>query len=239
MTAPRSLPDPIVVCPLEYERRSLERAGVGRLSELDCCGPGAERLGAWAERLGGGERVVILAGLAGALHSKRPAGTAWQVTGVHDAQRDEPWVPTFDLAGRADGQERCVVTSTTGTVLGPVAKERLAGQTGADLVDLESVVFARAATRLGWRWGIVRGVSDGVDEALPGLIDRWIDERGRSRPGAVALALLRRPGWMPGVIRLAGQSRSAMRAVAARVVEILERGGVDGTANGRGSHGLT
>ena len=200
----------IVVCPLEFERRLLVRAGVGRLCELACCGPGAERVRRWASgRTPSG--AVFLCGLAGALSDRFVVGTACAVAAVLGE----------------DGQTRPSITESAGAVVScpastlttPAAKRAWAERSGADLVDLESAAFARIAATNGWDWGIVRGVSDGPDTTLPGDIDTWVDGRGRPRPGRVLRAVL---GGRVGVGRLARLRADGIAAMAAAAV-VLQR----------------
>lgn len=40
----------------------------------------------------------------------------------------------------------------------------------ADIIDMESAAFAPGATAAGWRWTILRGLSDNTENALPEAI---------------------------------------------------------------------
>ena len=117
-----------------------------------------------------------------------------------------------------------VVVTSPDVVTTPAQKRELGREHGAALVDLESSAFAAAAESRGWRWGIVRGVSDGPEDRLPAAIRGWVDERGRARPAKVCLALVRRPGILGSVTRLARRSRAAMAAVARVLDETLTDG---------------
>jgi nucleoside phosphorylase len=120
----------------------------------------------------------------------------------------------------APSHEHCAIVSTAHIVTTVAAKAELAARTGADMVDLESAAFASEAQRLGWNWLIVRGVSDGAEDSLPHEIDQWVDATGRTRPGAVALSLLRQPTLAPSLWQLARTSRAAMNN-AARLAQSL------------------
>lgn len=107
---------------------------------------------------------------------------------------------------------RCLsVASPLGT---PEEKRAEAARDRADVVDLEAAEFARAAVARGWRWRVVRGISDGHLDALPAGIERWTDDDGRTRLGAVAAALLRRQATAGDLVRIGRASAAAMRAVA-------------------------
>lgn len=157
---------------------------------------------------------MLLAGVAGALSPRMHVGEAYVITDVRDRTEVLPR-PTLAADGGAS------VASTNRPVLAPSDRSRLAAETGADLVDLESAAFARAASALGWRWGIVRGVSDDGSEGLPAKIGEWIDPRGRVRPARICLDLLRNPGLIGPVRRLRRQSDAALEAAARRVVGLL------------------
>ncbi len=204
---------PIVVTPLRFEQRVLTRAAPPL--DLHCCGPGPAAITKWAVAGGRTSRPVVLAGLAGGLSERTTPGSAFAVDRVIDGQGREWPVP---LAAQLGARTPPVtVISTVKTVTSAAAKRALAGTCGADLVDLESVAFAHAATKLGWTWGIVRGVSDGPDDDLPPGAAGWIDDRGRTRTWRVAADILRSPSMTPRLLALRRHGVAGMRAAAARV----------------------
>ncbi len=204
----------IVVCALEFERRLLVRAGVGRICELACCGPGAERVRRWASQQTP-SGAVFLCGLAGALSDTFAVGTACAVaTVVVDDRQIRPSMT--ESAG-------AVVACPASTLTTPASKRAWADRTGATLVDLESAAFALIAADKRWDWGIVRGVSDGPDTTLPGGIDTWVDGQGRSRPGRVLRAVLGGRVGVGQLARLRTQGIAAMAAAAVVLQRMLER----------------
>ncbi len=204
----------LVVCPLRFERRALQRAGLGRCCTLACSGPGADAIGRWAS----GQSppgAVILCGLAGSLDSRFAVGTAHSVSSVlvDDGTRLTPSMSA------PDGP---VVSCPGGTLTSPEAKRKWAAHRGSDLVDQESAAFARVADENRWRWAIVRGVSDGPDTTLPADIDTWVDAAGRTRLGRVARTVLCgrvNPGKL---MRLRADGTEAMEAAAAVIERMLE-----------------
>jgi nucleoside phosphorylase len=206
----------VIVTALEHERRALERSACGRRARLACCGPGADAIERWASREGfPAGTTVILAGLAGALDHRVAPGTAQLVGTVVDLD-DRRWTPPVE--GDA------IVVQTAAAVTTPQQKQDLSRRTGAALVDLESAAFAAAAETRGWRWAVVRGVSDGPDDRLPESVGDWVDERGRARLAKVCAWLVRKPLDLGCVARLARRSREAMDAVARVLDETLARG---------------
>jgi adenosylhomocysteine nucleosidase len=222
---------PLVICPLEFERKSLVRAGLGRWSELACCGPGVCGVGRIVEHLTAtnamGSRVIILAGLAGAFDDTLDVSGACIARVVVDAQTGERFEPTMQLV--QSGQDdlklpRVAITSSEHTLTTRDAKIRMRDRTGAQLVDLESVAFARAATAAGWSWCIVRGISDSLSDELPAGIDQWVRLDGSTNIPAMINSAVHHPRQIPAIIRLAGRSALAMRAVATALRAALIHG---------------
>ena len=182
---------PVIVCPLEFERRALLRSGVGLSCRIDVSGPGHEGITRWAGANRTHNGPVILAGLAGGLVPSMQVGMTVLVDSVVAAggrRHTPPWQPRIneDLACGP-------VTSTTRVITSHPAKGSLHKVTGASLVDMESLSFARVGDELGWRYGIVRGVGDSLEEPLPPGCDRWVDHHGRPAYRAIGRALLQNP----------------------------------------------
>ena len=204
----------VVVCPLRFERRALGRAGVGRYCELVCCGAGAVAAARWASDFVA-SGPVILCGLAGALNDNFDVGTAHAVAAVVDVdgRRLEPSM--WEQAGP-------VISCPPSTLRTPQAKQAWSADSGADLADLESEALARVAIEKEWRWGIVRGVSDGPDTTLPAGIDTWVDTAGRTRTGRVLGAMLTGRVGLRRLMRLRSDSTRAMAAAAIVVERMLQ-----------------
>ena len=203
---------PIIVCPLRYEWKRLRR--VVHVSRFDwlCCGPGAAGVRRAAEVIGETRRVVILAGLAGGLTQRAKAGTALFVAEVVDPVSHERWRPAWPAIQSSAAMRTCIITSTGVSVTTTAEKASLAARSGADAVDLESVSFAKAATARGWRWGIVRGISDGPDQSLPQGIDQWVGANGRTNLGSVLMSLARQPMLIPQLRIVASNGKAALRS---------------------------
>lgn len=200
---------PIIVCPLAFERDALVRCEVqGRML---CVGPGergVERLAGMLNEKPTGP--VILAGLAGAVDPVIGVGTAYIVSEVIGAE-GERWMPSW----RSIGEHPKATIATSRDVLTSIdMKQNFAKQTGAQLVDQESEPFARLATQRNWTWGIVRGVSDDLSTTLPPNIHTWVDESGRTKTMRVMMSLLKHPGCIGSLRILQRNSASAMTTVA-------------------------
>jgi hypothetical protein len=204
----------VVVCPLEFERRALERAGLGQRCALHRCGPGAASMRRWAE--GHPARgPVILCGLAGSLRREYPARQAYVAAAVlaGEGRRLEP-----TLRRETGGP---LLISSAHTLTSSQGKRDWARQSGADLVDRESAAFAAVAVERGWQWSVVRAVSDGPDTELPRDIDAWVDDAGCVRFGFVLRAILRGRAGPVALARLRGDGAAGLRAAARLIAAML------------------
>lgn len=205
-----------VLCPMSLEGRAVLRALAGLDHvRVDVCGVGPAAVRRWAENLAAPPEFVILAGVAGGLAPQARLGEARHIVDV--AMPDGRIVPT---SGRMiDGWR---VAGSDALLATPQGKRDLAARTGAHVVDMESHAFADEATRRAWRFAIVRGVSDSIDDGLPDGLERLLDERGRVRPLGVAALLVRRPRLVGALREFGRRCDEAMRNVAPLVRELIE-----------------
>ena len=205
-----------LISPLEFERSALRALAARNGWRLDRTGPGSAGIRRWAASadIPAGS-LVVLAGVAGSLRPRPAPGEAVELSAVvgPDGRLAVPGPPLTTLA-----RARCLsVPAPIATVAGKRAE---ALRDRSDIVDLESAAFASVAIDRGWRWHVVRGISDGWLDALPEGIDGWTDAEGRTRLGAVARALLRRPATAADLVRIGRASTAAMRAVAAALASV-------------------
>ncbi len=115
-----------------------------------------------------------------------------------------------------------------GIVATPAGKESLGRWTGAVAVDMESYWLARAASARGLPFLALRAVSDTMDEPLPPL-NQLLDDDGDLSAGRLAAHLVREPGSLADLLRMArnvGRARRALAAgVACAVAELAEKTG--------------
>jgi hypothetical protein len=184
--------------------------------------------------------LLILAGTAGGLRAGLEIGSAGFIGRVvadpnanPNAEPDAaphadpdsgspigtPWVPQ---APRTRSFPRFAVAGVDAPASTAAAKRALHTRTGADVVDMESHAFAREAASRGIAFAILRGVSDGPDDALPDGLERLIHADGRTNWGGVAQLLLRRPTMLPTLRSLGRQSDAAMAAIAPLLAALLD-----------------
>ncbi|MCI0675000.1 MAG: hypothetical protein L0Y42_04400 [Phycisphaerales bacterium] len=212
---------PIVVCPLKFELAALRRAGLGRFCDLRCCGPGGERMESWIRSAGPTNRPVVLAGLAGSLVEHVKMGSAWVIGEVVDPETQERWHTPVGLSEPSEPGQTCAIASVGASLVTRQAKAALHTRAGTELVDLESAAFARGAKGAGWRWAIVRGVSDDLQTPLPKGVDCWVGRRGGVRPAAVIGWLIRHPDQLSTIRSLRIGAQGALRSAAILIQRIL------------------
>ena len=219
-----------VLVPLAHEHAALRRALDGRAVRIVQCGPGSEGIVRWAESQAAMNPatppgLVILAGVAGSLRTSLPAGEvilARTVLGPDRQRYDSTLVEELIQRGHALPM-RAGIVSGTQPVTGVSEKAALAERSGADCVDMESARFAEAATLLGWRWLVLRAISDGAGMKLPAEIGDWVDESGRTRHGRVLKSLLRRPWILPSLVRLSTSTKLALTNLGRELGSLLEQ----------------
>jgi adenosylhomocysteine nucleosidase len=84
-------------------------------------------------------------------------------------------------------------------------------------VDMESSAWARAAAALAIPYVVVRIISDGAEEELPGYLSRCMDSQGAIRRSAVAFQAILHPRSIPQLRRM----RSVIRDCADRLASFV------------------
>lgn len=104
------------------------------------------------------------------------------------------------------------------TASGIVSKMAMAGALGTEIalpvLEMETAAVLRTASAAGIPVVALRGVSDAADEELGFAIEEFCDEDLNLSPWRILRALLRRPGLVPQLVRLSGNSKRAGRNVA-------------------------
>jgi adenosylhomocysteine nucleosidase len=172
---------------------------------------GAEALVSWGVAAGlnaaAAPGTLVLADRVAGLASKQLEPKEFESTKSWADRLAESLPPTIRvLRGPIGATDR--VLSTRGDKL-------LAGSTGAVAADMETAAVAQVADDAGVPWIAIRAVSDATDAGLPESVARAIDEAGRVRLGRLAAGLLRRPGDLKQLPRLASGFAAALRTLRA------------------------
>ncbi len=160
-----------------------------------------------------GATALISFGLAGGLNPALRAGSLIIPAAVGAAATD-PFL-TGALGGPLGtlhaGRE--IVTTAA-------EKARLYAITCADAIDLESGEVAAIAAVHGVKFAALRAICDQADSTLPPAAIIAVDARGAIALARVAASVLRQPGQLPALLRLAGHAAGARAALQRRVREI-------------------
>ncbi|OHC76150.1 MAG: hypothetical protein A3G18_06560 [Rhodospirillales bacterium RIFCSPLOWO2_12_FULL_58_28] len=206
-----------IITGLALEARCLG-AGLNGLT-VRCSGPGPERAGKTARALlKEGCTALISFGLAGGLDPAIGPGDLVLADSVITADGKR------FVTDREWRQRLCAALSDTPCVSAPLLgvgqaitmpedKRRLFLDTGAVAVDMESHAVAEVADEAGIPFLAVRVIADPAAGEIPSSALKGVGEDGRSRPLAVALALLWRPWELPAILRLKRDSDRALAAL--------------------------
>jgi adenosylhomocysteine nucleosidase len=195
-------------------------SGIG--GRIICSGADAGRARRESERLAGDVEGLVSFGLAGALALDLKPGDLLLPNEViaPDGRRiatDPTWRER--LQGLAPEARLDPLLGSNALIESPAAKAALHRASGALALDMESHAVAGAARAAGLAFVVIRAIADPADRALPAAARIALDAEGRVRMLAVAAALLRRPGDLPALLRLAREGAAGLRTlrgVAAR-----------------------
>jgi len=212
-----AMSEPVIICPLEIERRAAERA-VGGRARVVRCGPGAEAVRAAVEALKEeSPSLVVLFGVAGGI---RYTPLAPRIAGVMSMATGEQWRVNYSVGNNTE--TGVMVLGVDEVVYSPVRKRFLRRKfRRISLVDCESHAFAQAVSALGWRWTIVRGISDQPHHALPKQCATWVNDDGTPRVKQVMKDLAKRPLLLGDVLSLRSRTNEGLEAAAERLARML------------------
>ncbi len=190
-------------------------------------GVGAERARAAAEALlAEGATALLSWGTAGGLSPELVAGSLLLPHQVLDPDGlcypvDTDWRERVH-ARLADDPPPCdkPLYTSLEAISSTSYKQALQHSTGACAVDMESAVLAQVAEAHAVPFLALRVVVDPAHRVLPSCALAAVDEEGQTRPARLLMALLRRPGELPGLIRLGKEfahASTTLRRVASRL----------------------
>jgi adenosylhomocysteine nucleosidase len=202
---------------IEAEARIARRAGL----EAAASGGRAVRTLALAETfLHEGADALLSFGIAGALAPHLATGAlllprlVLDEDGSHHAV-DETWRARVEkmLAAAGRAVESGVMLGAAEAAATPARKAALFQATGSIAVDLESHLVARASAAAKRPFLVLRAIADPASRALPPAAVNGLDENGAPALGRVLSSVLRDPTQIPALIRLAGDTRTALFAL--------------------------
>ncbi len=177
----------------------------------------AAQAACWA--LAGPTDICISSGFAGALHSGLATAETIAARLVCQAGRELAVASDrYLFMAACQAGARPVDRFMTSPRLLANAEEKFSVSDEADAVEMESYPILAEAARHGVRAVSVRAVSDLAQSSLPFNFDSMRNDKGQIRFGSLLLHLLRHPGKLPSLLRLARDCRLA----SARLAEFLE-----------------
>lgn len=193
-----------IVVGMEAEARIARRSGLGVALP-----GGAARL------LAEGADGLVSFGIAGGLAPGLAPGTLVIASEVvlEDGSRLPAGLPPGCTAPK--GALRAPVAGMSEIVPGAAAKRDLHGRTGAAAVDLESGGVARLCADAGVPFAVIRAIADPAERELPPAALVGLGPGGRVAPGPVLASVAARPGQIPALVRVALDTRRALRVLAA------------------------
>ena len=208
---------PLLLCPTRFEAshvRAVARMR-GVAMEVIGVGCGCEAVIRRVAASHPAASTVLLVGISGALRPQATVGQAFLAERVID-ERGDTHLPRITA-----GVARLPLVCSRDVVVGESARAATAERTGAAMVDMESGPFARVATEVGWRWGVLRGVSDDAARELPSEVMRWLRLDGGTNWGNLAVDLATKPRIWPGVASMVRHANAAMRSATAALGPLL------------------
>ncbi|WP_395020777.1 hypothetical protein [Dongia sp.] len=176
---------------------------------------GATRAGIESLISRGADRLVSF-GIAGALDpSLKPGdlviGGAVRTTDGLRVPVDQKWLA--HLTTHLTSARVADVVGSTRIAATAEQKAMLHRDSGAACIDQESHWVADAAHANHLPFIVIRAIADRAGDSLPPAVLVGLDKQGQPRTGAVVGALLRDPSQLPGLIRVALQTNSALKSL--------------------------
>ncbi|MCX7382876.1 MAG: hypothetical protein NT133_16000 [Alphaproteobacteria bacterium] len=179
-----------------------------------------------AERLlDAGVPALISFGLAGGLDPRFVPGSRVVPAVVLQGGRHFSVDP--DLARRLGGVSAPLLVASEAPVTTVQGKTALFAATGAVAVDLESGAVAEAAARRDLPFAVLRIICDPAWRDLPPAAIAGLDSAGGIVLLPLLVSLLRGPGQIPALLRLAADARTARRALVISAKHLGNRDGED------------
>jgi adenosylhomocysteine nucleosidase len=200
----------VAVCGMEREARIAAGADV-----VTVVGGSPSRLRQRLESALAGARGVISIGIAGALSPQlRPGDFIVAATILARGKRfaaDSAW--SARLGARLPGAMLAPIAGTDALIATAAEKARMFDATGAHAVDMESHIAAEVAQSRGLPFAGLRIIADPATSDLPACASVALTPEGKVNLAAVLVSVVRRPGQIPQVVRMARESNAAFAAL--------------------------
>jgi adenosylhomocysteine nucleosidase len=200
----------VAVCGMEREARIAAGADV-----MTVVSGSSGRLRERLESALAGARGVISIGIAGALSPQlRPGDLVVAAAVLARGKRfaaDEEW--SARLVAQLPGAMLAPIAGTNALIATAAEKARLFEATGAYATDMESHIAAEIAETRGLPFAGLRVVADVATSDLPACASVALTPEGKVNLAAVLGSVVKRPGQLPQIMRMARESNAAFAAL--------------------------
>jgi hopanoid-associated phosphorylase len=200
----------VAVCGMGREARIAAGADV-----MTVVGGSSGRLRERLESALAGARGVISIGIAGALAPQlRPGDVVVAAAVVARGEYlagDSKW--SARLIAHLPGAVLAPISGTNALVATAAEKARLFDATGAYATDMESHIAAEIAQSRGLPFAGLRIVADAATSDLPACASVALTPDGKVNLPAVLGSVVKRPGQIPQIMRMARESNAAFAAL--------------------------
>jgi adenosylhomocysteine nucleosidase len=162
-----------------------------------------------------GAEALISFGLAGGLNPALAPGAILVPSAI--VEGGQSYVCDPALLAWLGGANCTAMLGADAIAVTAADKQALFAATGADAIDLESGAVARVASAHGVPFAVLRAVCDPAGRDLPPAALIALDGGGKIGMLRVLASVLRRPGQVPDLLKLAGDASAARLALKARV----------------------
>jgi adenosylhomocysteine nucleosidase len=168
-----------------------------------------------------GATALISFGVAGGLNPALPPGTL--IVPLNVSTDAAIYATDPGLTARLGGPAHSL-HATADIAVTQADKAALYKTSGADAVDMESGAVAEVAAAHGIKFAALRAICDPATRDLPPAALIALNAAGAISALSVAISVLRRPGQIPALLRLA-RDAAAARAALVKRVEIIGKQG--------------
>jgi hopanoid-associated phosphorylase len=200
----------VAVCGMEREARIAAGAGVTTV-----VGGSSGRLRERLESALADARGVISIGIAGALSPQLRPGDLVVAAAVFARGKrfaaDSDW--SARLVARLPGAMLAPIAGADTLIAAAAEKARMFDATGAYATDMESHIAAEVAQSRGLPFAGLRVVADAATSDLPACASVALTPEGKVNLAAVLGSVVKRPGQIPQVMRMARESNAAFAAL--------------------------
>jgi len=156
-------------------------------------------------------KLLVSAGMAGAISPKLKVGDVGEIREVVDAATDEHYATR--------GGKWILATSQDVSDAGE--KQALLSKYGADVVDMEAAAEAQVAKEKGVQFAAIKSISDDAAFVMPPMM-RFIDENGRFNTRGFLLYIALHPKWWNTLGKIRKNSEIASANLCRALEHLIE-----------------